>query len=130
MIFRASTQDETKCFYYPNKCLKTKSLGSCTGLGYVILSFSKTVLGSYDQENEQKGLEPNYQKLKTMVKKFLDQKVRIRNFEARNERTVTGTPAKSKGKGRSFSAERMQGDCYQWKAKQVFQGERMQVPSL
>ena len=32
--------------------------------------------------------------MKTLVGEFLDQKVRARNFEARDERTVTGTPAK------------------------------------
>ena len=29
---------------------------------------------------------PNYQKLKTMVKGCIDQKLRLRNFDARNER--------------------------------------------
>ena len=51
-----------------------------------------------------------------MGKTFLDQKVMARNFEARNQRTVTGTPAKSK-KQRAFGQRRKEaGDCYQWKA--------------
>ena len=54
---------------------------------------------------------------KIVVKKFLDQKSQSPTFEARNERTVTGTPAKSKSKGKSVSAERQQGDRYQWKAR-------------
>ena len=52
-----------------------------------------------------------------MVKKFLDQKVGARIFEARNERTVTGTSAKSRSKGKSVRVERKQGDCFLWKAK-------------
>ena len=52
-----------------------------------------------------------------MVKKFLDQKVRARNFEARNDRPATGTPATSRSKGKSVSVTRKQGDCCPWKAK-------------
>ena len=36
-----------------------------------------------------------YQKLKTMVKKCLDQKIRARNFETRNERIKTGALVKT-----------------------------------
>ena len=66
----------------------------------------QTVLALYDQDTEENNLPPSYQKQKTMVKNFLDQKGRSRNFEARNERTVTGTPAKSKSKGKSVSVEK------------------------
>ena len=55
----------------------------------------QTALALYDQDINQKNMTPSYQRLKTMTKKFLDQKMRARNFEARNERTVTGTPAKT-----------------------------------
>ena len=44
-------------------------------------------------------MSPSYQKLKTRVKQFLDQKIRARNFEARNARTVkrnTGEKQKQK----------------------------------
>ena len=58
----------------------------------------KTALALYDQDINQKNMPPSYQRLKTMTKKFLDQKMRARNFEARNERTVTGTPAKTRSK--------------------------------
>ena len=53
------------------------------------------MLTLYDQDILQKEVPPSYQRLKTTVKKFLDQKMRARNFEARNERTVRGTPAKA-----------------------------------
>ena len=51
-----------------------------------------------------------------MVKRCLDQKITARKFEARNERIETGAPAK--GKEKSVSAERQQGQCYQKKKKQ------------
>ena len=44
----------------------------------------------YDLEIHQKISKPHDQKLKTMVKKSIDQKLRLRNFEARNERIETG----------------------------------------
>ena len=45
----------------------------------------KTVLELYDMEIHQKVSMPKYQKLKTMVKRSMDQKLRLRNFDARNE---------------------------------------------
>ena len=54
---------------------------------------------------------------KNRAKKFKDQNLRNRHFEARNDRTVTGTLAKQRGKGDAKSCERRKGDCYQWKAK-------------
>ena len=56
----------------------------------------KTVLELYDIEIHQKISMPNYQKLKTVEKRTLDQKLRLRNFDARHGRTETGAVAKSR----------------------------------
>ena len=45
----------------------------------------KTVLDLHDMEIHQKISTPDYQKLKTMVKRSIDQKLRLRNFDARKE---------------------------------------------
>ena len=75
----------------------------------------KTVLELYDMEILQKISMPNYQKLQTMVKRSIDQKLRLRNYDARNERIETGAVITS---GRGLSGiERGKGECYQWKAK-------------
>ena len=58
---------------------------------------------------------PDYQKLKTMVKICIDQKLRLRNFDVRNERIETGAMVSSRR--RLSGVERGQGVCYQWKAK-------------
>ena len=42
----------------------------------------KTVLELYDMEIHQKISAPNYQKLKIMVKRSIDQKLQLRNFES------------------------------------------------
>ena len=44
----------------------------------------KTVLALNEQETEQHHSQPSHQKLKTMVKRCTDQKIRARNFEARD----------------------------------------------
>ena len=44
----------------------------------------KTVLDLSDVEMQQMMSVPSYQKLNTMVKRSLDQKLRLRNFDARN----------------------------------------------
>ena len=56
----------------------------------------KTVLELYDMEIHHKISMPNYQKLKTMVKRSIDQKLRFRNFDARNERIETGAVVTSR----------------------------------
>ena len=56
----------------------------------------KTVLELYDMEIHQKISMPNYQKLKTMVKRRKDQKLRLRNFDARRGRIETGAGVKNR----------------------------------
>ena len=75
----------------------------------------KTVLELYDMEIHQKISVPNYQKLKTMVKRRKDQKLRLRNLDARHENIETGAVVK---RHRELSGvERGKGICYQWKEK-------------
>ena len=66
-------------------------------------------------EIHQKISTPNYQKLKKMVKRSIDQKLRLRNFDARQGKIETGAVVKSR-KGLS-GEERGRGICYQWREK-------------
>ena len=50
----------------------------------------KTVLELYNLEIHQKISVPNHQKLKTMVKRGIDQKLRLRNFDATHGRIESG----------------------------------------
>ena len=50
----------------------------------------KTVLELYDMEIHQKISVPNHKKLKTVVKRTKDQKLRLRNFDARHGRIESG----------------------------------------
>ena len=75
----------------------------------------KTELELYELGIHQKISKPDYQKLKTMVKRSIDQKIRARNFEARNERIETRAVVKNHRDQRRVA--RGLGECYQWKAK-------------
>ena len=56
----------------------------------------KTVLELYDMEIHQKISMPNYQKLKTLVKRSVDQRLRLRNFDVRHWRIETGAVVKNR----------------------------------
>ena len=58
---------------------------------------------------------PSCQKLKTMVKRSVDHKLRLRIFDARHEKIETGAVVKSHM--RLSGVERGKGICYQWKEK-------------
>ena len=76
----------------------------------------KTVLALNDMEIHETISMSDYQKLKKrMVKRSTDQKLRLPNFDARNEGIETGAVVTSRW-GLS-GIERGQGVCYQWKAK-------------
>ena len=74
----------------------------------------KTVLELYDLETHQKKLGPDYHRLKTMVKRSIEQDIRNKNFGARNENYERNAVVKNQG-----TKQREQitfGDCWQWKA--------------
>ena len=74
----------------------------------------KTVLELYDLEIHQKKAGPDYHRLKTMVKRSIEQDLRNRNFGARNgnyERNAVVRHQGTKQRG-----QRTLGDCWQWKA--------------
>ena len=54
----------------------------------------KTVAELYDMKIHHKTSMPNYQKLKTMVKRSTDQKLRMRNFDASHGRIETAAVAR------------------------------------
>ena len=74
----------------------------------------QTVLAMYDQDVDRDRAMSSYQRLKTMVRRHIDQMIRTRNFRARNERIETGVLVKSHN-GKNVSVERGMGECYQWK---------------
>ena len=56
----------------------------------------KTILQVFDMKIHQKISMSNYQKLKTMVKRSIDQKLRLRNFDVRNGKIETGAVIKNR----------------------------------
>ena len=74
----------------------------------------KTVLELYNMEIHQKKAGLDYHRLKTRVKRSIEQNLRIKKFEARNGNYETNAVVKHQvTKQRE---QRTPGDCWQWKA--------------
>ena len=74
----------------------------------------KTVLELYDQEIHQKNIGPDCHRLKTMVKRSIEQDKRNTNFGARNGNY--GRNAVVKNPGTKQAVHRILGDCWQWES--------------
>ena len=74
----------------------------------------KTVLESYNMETHQKKAGPDYHGLKTMVKRNIEQNLRIKKFEARNGNFETSAVVKNQEVKKR--EQRSLGDCWQWEA--------------
>ena len=74
----------------------------------------KTVLELYDLEIHQKKLGPDYHRLKTMVKRSIEQDLRNNTFGARNGSYERNAVVKNQGTKQR--GQRILGDCWQWEA--------------
>ena len=72
----------------------------------------KTVLELYDLETHQKKLGPDNHRLKTMVKRSIEQEIRNKNFGARNGNFEKNAVVKNQGTKQRV--QRILGDCWQW----------------
>ena len=72
----------------------------------------KTVLELYNMEIHQKKAGPDYHRLKTMVKRSIEQNLRIKIFEARKGNYETNAVVKNQGTKQR--GQRILGDCWQW----------------
>ena len=72
----------------------------------------KTVLELYDLETHQKKLEHDYNRLKTMVKRSIEQEIRNKNFGSRNGNCEKNAVVKNQGTKQRV--QRILGDCWQW----------------
>ena len=72
----------------------------------------KNVLELYDLEIHQKKLGPDYHRLKTMVKRSIEQDIRNKNFGARNGNYERNAVVKNQGTKQRV--QRILGDCWQW----------------
>ena len=72
----------------------------------------KTALELYDLETHQKKLGPDYHRLKTMVKRSIEQDIRNKNSGARNGNYEKNAVVKNQGIKQRV--QRILGDCWQW----------------
>ena len=76
----------------------------------------KAVWELCDLETHQKEAGPDYHRLKTMVKRSIEQNLRMKNFEARNGIFETSAVVKDQRVKVKQREQRILGDCWQWKA--------------
>ena len=74
----------------------------------------KTVLELYNMEIHQKKLGPDYHRLKTMVKRSIEQEIRNKNFGSKNGNFEKNAVVKNQGTKQRV--QRILGDCWQWKS--------------
>ena len=74
----------------------------------------KTVLELYNMEIHQKKAGTDYHKLKTMVKRSIEQNLRMKKIEAVNGTHETNAVVNNQGTKQR--EQRTLGDCWQWKA--------------
>ena len=74
----------------------------------------KNVMELYDLETHEKKLGPDYHRLKTMVKRSIEQEIRNKNFGARNGNYERNAVVKNQGTKQR--EQRTLGDFWQWKA--------------
>ena len=74
----------------------------------------RTVLELCNMEIHQKKAGPDCHRLKTMVKRSIEQNLRMKNFEARNGNCETSAVVKNRGTKQR--EQRTLGDCWQWNA--------------
>ena len=114
MIFRNSIRNGTEFFVSMTKIPSDDILENLYNLRIRESEKLKTVLELYNVEIYQKKAEPDYHKLKTMVKRSIEQSLRMKNFETRNGNFETSAVVKNqrvKQRG-----QRILGDCWQWEA--------------
>ena len=74
----------------------------------------KTVLELYNMEIHQKKAGPDYHRLKTMVKRSIEQNLRIKIFVARNRNYETNAVVKNQETKQC--GQRILGECRQWES--------------
>ena len=87
----------------------------------------KTVLELYDLAIYQKKAGPDYHRLKTMVKRSIEQDLRNRNFGCRNGNYERNAVVKNQGTKQR--GQRTLGDCWQWETNgQCVNGDNCSFP--
>ena len=107
----ASASGTSRCIFSQSAAYKILEKGSAVCFARLFVSCWKLQL--YKMEIHQKKAGPDYHRLKTIVKRSIEQNLRKKNFETRNGNFETSAVVKNYGTNQCGSL----GDCWQWKAK-------------
>ena len=112
MIFRKSIPSGTEFYWSMTKIPHADILEGLYKLRIRESEKLKTVLELCDLETHQKKLGPDYDRLKTMVKRSIEQEIRNKNFRNRNGNCERNAVVKNPGTKQR--GQRILGDCWQW----------------
>ena len=113
-IFRNSIRSGTEFYYQWRKSHLMAILEGVYKLRIRESEKLQTVLELYDLETHQKKLGPDYHRLKTMVKRSIEQEIRNKNFGNRIGNFEKNAVVKNQGTKQR--EQRILGDCWQWEA--------------
>ena len=114
MIFRDSIQNGTEILLSMTKIPSDDILEGLYKLRIRESEKLKTVLELYNLEIHQKKTGPDYHRLKTVVKRSIEQEIRNRNFGSRIGNYEKNAVVKNQGTKQRV--QRILGDCWQWEA--------------
>ena len=127
MIFRNSIGNGTEFLLSMTKITPDDNLEGLYKLTIRESEKLKTVLELYDLEIHQKKAGPDYHRLKTMVKRIIEQVLRNMNFGARNGNYERNAVVKNQGTKQR--GQRILGDFWQWEANgQCSKGDNCSFP--
>ena len=119
-ITQISQPGGTKLYYLQVKFPKTVFWRVCTRLRIRESDQLRTVLAVYEQEVNQDRSKPSYQKLKTMVRRHVDQMIRTRSFKVRNGRIGAGSIGEDSEKGRMSALTGHQENAFSGSVRTAF----------
>ena len=125
-IFRNSIRHETESYFQWPQIHLTKSFEGLYKLRIRESEKLKTVFELYDLQIHQKKIGPDYHRLKTMVKRSIEQEIRNKNLGSRN-----GNFEKKRRRQESGDKQRGQrilGDCWPWETNGQCERKQLQFP--
>ena len=123
-IFRNSILSGTEFYLFMTKIPSDDILEGLHKLTILESEKFETVLELYDLEIHQKKLGPDYHRLKSMVKRSIEQDLRDKNFGARNGNCEKNAVVKNQGTKQLV--QKILGDCWQ---RAVCERRQLQFPS-
>ena len=112
------------CFTNTSASMKptilSKTVPTCSQSVHEMMTFRNSI------RTGRRKMGPDYHRLKTMVKRSIEQEIRNKNFGIRNG--ILRRTSSSRTQGTKQRAQRILGDCWQWEANGQYWSGQLQFP--